>query len=125
EAEWEYACRAGKTTAYSVGATLTNIDANIEAGTAMSIKAVGGYNPNAFGLYDMHGNVWEWCNDYWKADYPAASATNPKGPETGTHRVLRGGSFIDFVSGARSSDRLNNSPTERFLNGGFRLARTP
>ena len=125
EAEWEYACRAGKTTAYAVGASLTNIDANIEGGPAGSIKAVGGYNPNAFGLYDMHGNVWEWCNDDWKADYPAGSATDPKGPATGTHRVLRGGSFIDFASLARSSDRLNNSPTDRFLNGGFRLVRTP
>ena len=125
EAEWEYACRAGTTTAYAVGASLTNIDANIEGGPAGSIKAVGGYNPNAFGLYDMHGNVWEWCNDDWKADYPAGSATDPKGPATGTHRVLRGGSFIDFASLARSSDRLNNSPTDRFLNGGFRLVRTP
>ena len=122
EAEWEYACRAGKTTAYSVGASLTNIDANI---SGSSTKAVGSYKPNAFGLYDMHGNVWEWCED-WYENYPAGTATDPKGPGTEGSRVLRGGSFVGNVSTARSSGRFYFTPTaQNDLNFGFRLARTP
>jgi formylglycine-generating enzyme required for sulfatase activity len=121
EAEWEYACRAGTTTAYSFGDSLTKSDANIDGD---SIKAVGSYKPNAFGLYDMHGNVWEWCED-WMADYPAGALTDPKGPGTGTSRVLRGGSFNFGVSMARSSDRFNGAPSARYNLGGFRLARTP
>jgi len=122
EAEWEYACRAGKTTAYSVGASLTNIDANI---SGSSTKAVGSYKPNAFGLYDMHGNVWEWCED-WYGNYPAGTATDPKGPRTEGSRVLRGGSFVGNVSTARSSGRFYFTPTaQNDLNFGFRLARTP
>ena len=126
EAEWEYACRAGTTTAYSFGDSLTNIivrpsiDANINGST---IKEVGSFKPNAFGLYDMHGNVWEWCED-WKADYPAGLVTNPKGPATGDSRVLRGGSFDFNVSLARSSYRFNSTPSTQLYYGlGFRLAR--
>ena len=121
EAEWEYACRAGTTTAYSFGDSLTKSDANIDGD---SIKAVGSYKPNAFGLYDMHGNVWEWCED-WMADYPAGALTDPKGPGTGTSRVLRGGSFFFNESFARSSVRVNYTPTNRLSTDGFRLARTP
>ena len=121
EAEWEYACRAGTKTYYSFGDSLTKIDANIDGG---SINAVGSYKPNAFGIYDMHGNVWEWCED-WKADYPAGAVTNPKGLATGTGaRVLRGGSFSNFVSDARSSVRDFGTPTYRAKSIGFRLART-
>jgi formylglycine-generating enzyme required for sulfatase activity len=118
EAEWEYACRAGTTAAYSVGNSLTKADANIEGD---SIKAVGSYKPNAFGIYDMHGNVWEWCED-WYGDYPAGAVKDPKGP--GTSRVLRGGSFGDLVSVARSSYRALTSPSNRYYADGFRLART-
>ena len=121
EAEFEYACKAGTTTAYSFGDSLTKSDANIGG---FSISAVGSYKPNAFGLYDMHGNVFEWCED-WKVDYPAGAVTDPKGPATGTYRVLRGGSFNFNVSFARSSDRYFGSPTNRFVNNGFRLAKTP
>ena len=120
EAEWEYACRAGTTTAYSYGDNLTKSDANIDGD---SISAVGSYKPNAFGLYDMHGNVWEWCED-WYADYQAGAVTDPKGPATGERRVLRGGSFNFYVWNTRSSFRFNLSPTSRYLFYGFRLART-
>ena len=123
EAEWEYACRAGTTTAYSFGDEITPQDANYRASDIGKPVAVGRYNPNAFGLYDMHGNVWEWCED-WYADYPAGAVTDPKGPATGEHRVLRGGSFNDKESYARSSNWLNAAPTYRYFNNGFRLART-
>ena len=111
EAEWEYACRAGTSTAYSFGDSLTKGDANIDGdGT----KAVGIYKPNAFGLYDMHGNVWEWCQD-WHAVYNAEAVTDPVGPATGEFRILRGGC---------SSARYLNSPTNRSGSNGLRLART-
>ncbi len=122
EAEWEYACRAGTTTAYSFGDSLTKADANF-AGD--SIKAVGSYKPNAFGLYDMHGNVYEWCES-WYDDYPAGAVTDPNGPATGYARVLRGGAFaVHIASIARSSYRIMYPPTVRFFSVGFRLARTP
>lgn len=126
EAEWEYACRAGTITAYSVGASLTRINANINGSSAFgdSIKAVGSYNPNAFGLYDMHGNVCEWCEDWWAA-YLKESVIDPKGPKIGKLRVLRGGSFISSESHARSFNRSFSTPTSRDSFGGFRLARTP
>ena len=122
EAEWEYACRAGTSTAYSFGDRLTKNDANIEGD---SIEEVGSYKPNAFGLYDMHGNVWEKCED-WFGDYPVRSVTDPKGPAKGEYRVLRGGSFYNYVSNARSSSRhIFFTPADRFSRfSGFRLART-
>ena len=123
EAEWEYACRAGTNTAYSYGDRITKNDANVIWGT--STKVVGSYKPNAFGLYDMHGNVWEWCED-WKADYPKESVIDPKGPAKVEYenRVLRGGSFGSNASIARSSYRFDLTPASRFNYLGFRLART-
>ena len=125
EAEWEYACRAGTTTAYSFGGKITPKDANINIDGA-NIKAVGRYKPNAFGLYDMHGNVAEWCEDR-HGDYPAGVVTDPQGPATGTFRVLRGGCFYLYFSHTRSSDRFGETgtpPSLRVNYGGFRLART-
>ncbi len=122
ESEWEYACRAGTTTAYSFGYSLTKVDANINAST----KTVGSYKPNAFGFYDMHGNVWEWCEDR-KADYPTGAVIDPKGPAKGEYRVLRGGSFLSG-SKARSSVRGDIGQPLRPIDSsliGFRLARTP
>ena len=121
EGEWEYACRAGTSTAYSFGDSLTKSDANID--DFGGSKAVGSYKPNAFGLYDMHGNVFEWCED-WKADYPAGAVTDPKGPATGERRVLRGGSFYFSDSEARSSYRYDDTPSDRDSIFGFRLAKT-
>ncbi|NBT63139.1 MAG: formylglycine-generating enzyme family protein [Planctomycetia bacterium] len=123
EAEWEYACRAGTTTAYSFGEKITPKDANYDDSKIEKAVAVGSYQPNAFGLYDMHGNVWEWCED-WHGEYPFAE-TYQKEPATGENRVLRGGSFFADASGARSSFRGNFAPTYRFVSTGFRLARTP
>ena len=121
EAEWEYACRAGTTTAYSFGDSITKNYANFDNS---SISSVGSYKPNAFGLYDMHGNVWEWCEDIYGA-YPAGAVTDPKGLATGTSHVLRGGSFFDFGSRARSSFRFVSAPTNRNNLFGFRLVMTP
>ena len=122
EAEWEYSCRAGTTTAYSNGDSITKNDSNVEG---LSTKVVGSYKPNAFGLYDMHGNVWEWCED-WKVDYPKEAVIDPKGPETGKNRVLRGGSFTGVGLHSRSANWFDNLPSTWNIDYlGFRLARTP
>ena len=125
ESEWEYACRAGTSTAYSFGDKITPKEANYSGSKIDKPVAVGSYKPNAFGLYDLHGNVWEWCED-WYADYTAEAVTDPKGPAKGEYRVLRGGSFYYGVSFARSSLRDFGTPTYRdYYFAGFRLARTP
>jgi formylglycine-generating enzyme required for sulfatase activity/serine/threonine protein kinase len=124
EAEWEYACRAGTTTAYSFGAKvrLKNLNyADLKMGKPV---AVGSYKPNAFGLYDMHGNVFEWCED-WYGDYPEGGVTDPKGPAFGENHVLRGGAFSFQESLARSSFRGNYPRAVHFNFLGFRLVRTP
>ena len=130
EAEWEYACRAGTTTAYSVGGKITPKDANYDDSGIDKPIEVGSYKPNNFGLYDMHGNVWEWCED-WKVNYPKGAVIDPKGPvidpkgpAKGEYRVLRGGSFFNLGSSARSSYRNYLTPSNRYLYYGFRLART-
>ena len=85
--------------------------------------AVGSFASNAWGLHDMHGNVWEWCQD-WYGDYPTGSATDPKGPSSGVLRVFRGGSWGDGARICRSADRFGYTPDYRFNFLGFRLART-
>ena len=123
EAEWEYACRAGTTTVYSFGDKITPQDANYESSKIAKPVEVGSYKPNAFGLYDMHGNVWEWCED-WKKEYQIKSVKDPKGPSFGENRVLRGGSFISPDLRASSSDRDCDSASHQDPFYGFRLART-
>jgi len=123
ESEWEYACRAGTTTAYSFGDNITSKDANYDDSKFGKPVAAGSYKPNAFGLYDMHGNVWEWCED-WHGEYPFA-VTDPKGPATGKECCARGGSFHINIIYAHSSYRNGVPPNYRVPSGGFRLARTP
>jgi len=124
EAEWEYACRAGTKTAYSFGNSIKPKDANYSDSKIGKPVAVGSYKANVFGLYDMHGNVWEWCED-WYGAYPKQSVTDPLGPKEGKLRVLRGGSFNDNARNTRSASRLNLSPVDRYNHFGFRLVRTP
>jgi formylglycine-generating enzyme required for sulfatase activity len=125
EAEWEYSCRSGTTTAYSFGNNITPKDANYIDSKIVKSVTVGSYKPNAFGIYDMHGNVWEWCEDWYDPFLQRGEVIDPKGPATGKSRVLRGGSFKDNVSFARSSMRDFITPTFRNGSDGFRLARTP
>lgn len=127
EAEWEYACRAGTTTAYSFGNEITPKDANYSDSNIGKTVAVGSYKANAFGLYDMHGNVSEFCED-WYGDYQAGAVTDPKGAATGTERVLRGGAFDRNFSDAGSSVRTYLPPAYRYIyygDFGLRLAKTP
>ena len=136
EAEWEYACRGGTTTAfhsmpgYPNGTnddSLLGFIAWFYPAAANTTRAVAGKAANAFGMYDMSGNVWEWCND-WYGSYAAGNATDPAGPSTGTYRVLRGGAWNSYPgSGScRSSGRSGYVvPVNRGSNIGFRVARTP
>ncbi len=130
EAEWEYACRAGTTTWYFWGddSSLTAIGkyAWYAKNDDSTTQPVAMKFPNAFGLYDIVGNVWEMCNDYY-GNYGAAAQTNPAGPATGVSDVLRGGSWgVDaFYSGInlRSAGRYAGDPTSGYANDGFRCAR--
>jgi formylglycine-generating enzyme required for sulfatase activity len=125
EAEWEYAARAGTKTAYSFGDIITPKDANYGESKIDKPVAVGSYKPNAFGLYDMHGNVREWVGD-WIDKYPKGPVTDPLGPDSGELRVMRSGSFHFLDSVVYPSIRYSFSPTIRILdNAGFRLVRAP
>ena len=124
EAEWEFACRAGTSTAYSFGTKIRLKDSNCADLKIGKPLPVGSFKPNTYGLYDMHGNVWEWCED-WFGDYSTGTVTDPIGPVVGQVRVLRGGSFNFNASYARSSSRNYFTPSYRNFNNGFRLARTP
>jgi formylglycine-generating enzyme required for sulfatase activity len=135
EAEWEYACRGGTTTAfhsmpgYPNGTNDEGLLGNIawyNSNSGITTHAVAGKAANAFGIYDMSGNVWEWCND-WYSDYSASNATDPAGPSVchGAYRMLRGGGWADYSSSCRSSYRFIYAPDDRDISVGVRVARTP
>jgi formylglycine-generating enzyme required for sulfatase activity len=120
EAEWEYACRAGSTGDYA--GRLDEMgwyDGNAGGRT----HPVGQKKPNAWGLHDMHGNVWEWCQD-WLDKYPSAAVTDPVGRNTGSGRVFRGGGWRYTAADCRSANRLSFAPGDGFYYLGFRVART-
>ena len=140
EAQWEYACRAGTTTEFFWGNDAAHgkgyINAADEAGTPWGTKwnyvfpfnsgytgtaPIGSFRPNAWGLYDMLGNVWEWCND-WYGEYPTNMETDPKGPGSGSYRVNRGGSWYYLACYCRSAFRYWDDPGLRNYRLGFRLA---
>jgi formylglycine-generating enzyme required for sulfatase activity len=135
EAEWEYLCRAGTTTQFYYGTNLlsgmANFDGHYEyrgTGTVFNTNgivlnrtaAVGGYQPNGFGIYDLAGNVWEWCQD-WYAAFTSTPVTNPTGAASGSQRVFRGGTFTSPGVECRSAERNRYEPASRFNTLGFRV----
>jgi formylglycine-generating enzyme len=128
EAQWEYACRGGTKTTFSFGDELTAKDANYAYdGLGRGLQRtsdVGEYPANGWGFHDMHGNVWEWCAD-WYGDYPAGAARDPVGPADGSGRVLRGGSWDLTADFARSAFRDRAGPADSDFNLGFRLSLRP
>jgi len=128
EAEWEYACRAGSTTLYSFGDDQANLGeyAWYLANSDKKTRPAGEKKPNNWGLCDMHGNVWEWCQDWYDLDYYAVSPTgDPPGPETGSLRVYRGGSWDAPAGNCGSSDRYGYVPSYGSIFLGFRVAADP
>ncbi len=140
EAEWEYVCRASTNTPFSTGGNLTDKQANYDArypyknnpkGKYIEQTApVGSYPPNAWGIYDMHGNVWEWCQDWYDEKYyetckGKGTVENPRGPESGSDRVLRGGSWRSNAQDCRSASRGGLRPDDRNYAIGFRLVFVP
>ncbi len=123
EAEWEYACRAGSKTAYSFDDEegLLPEYGWFKRNSSQRTHTVGLLEPNAWGLYDMHGNVWEWCSDR-HGEYPKGAVSDPVGPLEGSDRVLRGGCWLFVAAGCRSADRLWRDPSYRDRLIGFRLA---
>jgi formylglycine-generating enzyme required for sulfatase activity len=135
EAEWEYCCRASATSEWNVGNSLDCALANHSVSGAFCVPhpttggqpvPVGAYPANAWGLHDMHGNVWEWCLDAWDgtANYPAGAVTDPQGTG-GSRRVFRGGSWFDSSFYCRSAFRAGVSPTLSFYDLGFRVVCAP
>jgi len=132
EAEWEYACRAGTTAPFSTGNNITTSQANYNGDYPYNNNAkgtnrgkttpVGSFASNGWGLYDMHGNVWEWCWD-WYDNYASSAQTDPVGASSGSGRVIRGGSWNNDGRFVRSAIRGNSTPSGRHDGLGFRLVR--
>lgn len=136
ESEWEYAARAGGTAPFSFGDAINSEQANYDGSTAYKEGAagpnrqktvvVGSFAPNGFGLYDMHGNVWEWVEDCWSDEYTPAHPADGK-PFLGANcegRVLRGGSWEDYAGDVRASARVASSREDATWSDGFRVARS-
>jgi formylglycine-generating enzyme required for sulfatase activity len=133
EAQWEYACRAGTSSATAFGDRLSSREANFDGNSPYNgadkgpyLKAttpVGRYRANDWGLCDMHGNVWEWCLDYY--DQRLVGGVDPRGPATASSRVIRGGGWYDDGRGCRSALRYRVAPSFRYYLLGFRVARVP
>ncbi len=121
EAEWEYACR-GKTLDERYG-KLDDIAWYIK-NSGHQTRGVGQKSPNKYGLFDMLGNVWEWCNDYWYSEYPESPQEDPIGPDDGSNRILRGGSWADFDNIIQSAHRNRKDHYTKDNNKGFRLVRS-
>ena len=127
-AEWEYACRGGSTTRFSFGDAARSLGeyAWYKDNSEQKTHPVGRKKPNAWGLYDMHGNVWEWCHDLYDEKYYSNSATDdPQGPSSGSRRVLRGGSWRIPAGICRSAGCDSGVPGYRDTGLGFRVARVP
>jgi formylglycine-generating enzyme required for sulfatase activity len=132
EAEWEYAARAGTTTRFYTGNCISTDQANYDGDDPLPgcpkgevrkrIVRVKSFEPNAFGLYDMHGNIFQWCQD-WYDNYPSGSVTDPTGPSSGMERVMRGGSWFDDAGYLRAAYRSKDKPGGRGDLIGFRIAR--
>lgn len=130
EAEWEYACRAGTTTPFHFGDTISTEQANYNGNFVygngkkgifrQKTIPVGSFHANAWGLHDMHGNVWQWCQD-WLGDYAENDVTDPQGPSKGEERVMRGGSWVVAPNLCRSAFRGSTPPPCRYADDGFRL----
>jgi formylglycine-generating enzyme required for sulfatase activity len=126
EAQWEYACRAGTTTAYSWGNDINSSRANFILSGFSQTRDVGLYDANPWGFFDMHGNVYEWVYD-WHAVYASSSQVNPEGPASGSYRVVRGGCWYGGGMEMRSANRHPFIPSEPSLHArlGFRVAFQP
>jgi formylglycine-generating enzyme required for sulfatase activity len=132
EAEWEYACRAGTTTPFYFGdelneqANSSGLYGKTQEDSLGRTTTVGSYPPNAFGLSDMHGNVWEWCQDWYDGDYYESSPVdNPQGPPEGLRRVIRGGCWRYAARYCRAAFRNRDEPQDRSNYVGFRVAAVP
>jgi formylglycine-generating enzyme required for sulfatase activity len=127
EAQWEYACRSGSTTKWCFGDSESQLDdyAWYDDNSGNTTHPVGQKKPNAWGLYDMHGNVWEWCANWWDDDYSESSSTDPTGPSSGSVRVGRGGGWYDAAWYCRSAYRYGGPPGIGVDHLGFRVSLVP